>query len=186
MCMAPPPSLIPLLSCAQTPQPTSQPQDPAAPVRDDTTLAPPAVAAADDNDAATAATPQEQQLLLQLQQAQQQQPHSQLQTQQQLLQQQLHPVSQATTAAAAAGRPQQQQPHATQTDGHISPPIPTAATRLASALEAGYAYARQCVRAGHGIRLLKQLLQPRPAAPSHFISECSHACACNDYNGYDV
>ncbi len=60
----------------------------------------------------------------------------------------------------------------------------TATVRLASALEAAYAYVRQCVRASHGIRLLKQLLQPRPSAPSHFIGErvhtlCTHAsCVC--------
>ena len=40
---------------------------------------------------------------------------------------------------------------------------PPAAPRLAGALLGAYSYARQCVRAGHGIRTLMQLLQPRPA-----------------------
>jgi hypothetical protein len=83
---------------------------------------------------------------------------SQQQPQQQQQQQQHHhPTAEASASAAA--------------------PTPGAAVRLATALEAGYAYARQCVRAGHGIRLLKQLLQPQPAAPSHFISEQARVSA---------
>eukprot|EP00983_Pelagomonas_calceolata_P035052 1096319-Pelagomonas_calceolata.AAC.3 len=90
--------------------------------------------------------------------------------------------------AAGAGNPQpplpssqphvasqQQQGGAPNPDHGLSVPHPppagfrSALVRDASAIEAVYAYVRQCVRAAHGIRVLKALLQPRASAPSHVI-----------------
>lgn len=155
--MAPPPSLASLLSCAQPESlPQEQPHSPAS----DTAAEADAAGTSTEGTAAiegariasTAAEPASEPATTAAVSGEQQQ------------------------TSAAASRQPQPQPQTTQnttTEGHVIAPVPSAAVRLANALEAGYAYARQCVRAGHGIRLLKQLLQPRPAAPSHFISVCA-------------